>query len=367
MKYSKKADSELSVSQIQVNKHRYCRRLISLIGIFVLLLCSCFGMEETVYAMTEEEEVAGAAMSVRGIEILVLSSYEETMNIGETRALIAASTSGASITYKSSDSSVASVDMYGFITAKKAGTCQITAKTKGAESSCKVTVLRTTITLNSTKVKIENGATFQLTAKTSSGNPVTWKSSKKSVAIITDQGLIQAVKPGESIITVTADGSTAICTVEVMQPGVTLTKNSLRLYRDQTYTLKATVTSNKNVTWKSSRPSVAVIDEYGKITAIRHGETRISATVDGVTRYCTVTVASPTIRLNKSSISIKKGKKFQLKSTVSSGKTPTYKCSSTTVATVSKKGLIKAKKKGTCTITVSEDGATAKCKVKVTG
>ena len=126
------------------------------------------------------------------------------------------------------------------------------------------------------------------------------------------------------------------------------------------------VTSGRQVTWKSGRPSVAVVDEVGRVTAIKHGEARISASVDGVTRYCTVTVEPPTIRLNKTSLTLKKGEKYQLKATVSSGNTPTFTCSGKKVASISTSGLVTAKAKGSCTVTVKEDGTTAKCKIKVT-
>lgn len=372
MNYSLCANSVFA-NRRQRNRHRLCRKVISIFSLLLLLAGSVlFAPQNTVLAMDvappspNGSDPVSIGASAKGFEIIILSTYKETMKIGQSKIIIAASTGGIDVSWKSSNSKVASVDMYGVVTAKKEGTCQIIAKTKGAEAKCTIVVEKTTITLNTKRVSLEGGATYQMTATTSSGSPVTWKSSKQSVAIISDDGLIQAIKPGTSIITATADGSKETCTLTVLKPYIKLSEDSLKMYRGQTARLSAMVTSGRQVTWKSGRPSVATVDEVGRVIAIKHGEARISAKVDGVTRYCTVTVASPTIRLNKSSVTLKKGEKFQLKATVSSGNTPTYTCSGKKVATISASGVITAKAKGSCTVTVKEDGATAKCKIKVT-
>ena len=355
----------------QVHRHRFSRTVISVSGLFLSLISGFFpsGCAPVSYAAaceTTGHPSDDLAISAKGFEIVILSTYKETMKIGQSKVIIAVSTGGLDISWKSSNSKVAAVDMYGVVTAKKAGKCQIIAKAKGAEAKCTIVVEKTTITLNTKKVSIENGSTFTMRAETSSGAPVTWKSSKQSVAIISDNGVVQGIKPGTTIITATADGSKETCTLTVMKPSIKLSADSVKMYRGQSAKLTAVVTSNREVTWKSSRPSVATVDENGRITAVKHGTARISARVDGVVRYCEVTVASPTISLSKNSVTLKKGQTFELNAKVSSGAVRTYTCSSKKVATVSASGVIQAKAKGSCTITVREDGAVAKCKVKVT-
>ena len=61
---------------------------------------------------------------------------------------------------------------------------------------------------------------------------------------------------------------------------------------------------------------------------------------------------------------LKKGKSFKLKVYYGKGKI-TYKSSNTKVARVSSKGRVKAKKKGSCTITAVRSGKKMKCKVRV--
>ena len=57
---------------------------------------------------------------------------------------------------------------------------------------------------------------------------------------------------------------------------------------------------------------------------------------------------------------------MQLTAIVSSNNKPTWKSTKSSVATVSKNGEIRAKKKGTCYIQVSEDGTKESCHVRVT-
>jgi len=68
--------------------------------------------------------------------------------------------------------------------------------------------------------------------------------------------------------------------------GVSLNKTELTLYEGKSTTLTATVTpstaANKSVTWSSSNPSVATVDQTGKVTGVKEGSAVITATtVDG--------------------------------------------------------------------------------------
>ncbi len=329
-------------------------------------LSNGIGNQTTEFSEEKDKDSGGLAIRQTGFEVIILSSYKKTMKIGDTSIIVAVSSGGTEISWKSSSSKIASVDPYGVITARKSGTCQIIAKTRGAEAKCTVVVEPTRITLNTKTASIENGATFQMRATTSNNSSVTWKSSKQSVAIISDSGLIQALKPGTSVITATADGAKETCMLTVMKPSIKLSADAINLYRNQVALLKATVSSNREVTWTSSRPSVATVNEYGQVTAVKHGEARIKATLDGVSRYCVVTVKPPEIRLDKTSLTLKKGQSYSLKVTVSSGATPVFSCNSKRVASVNAYGEIQAKAKGSCTVSVSEDGTTVKCKITVT-
>lgn len=301
-----------------------------------------------------------------GYSLVVLSCYNRTMKIGQSFYLIGVASNGKRVIWKSSKSSIASVNTYGQVTAKKAGTCKITGKVSGGEASCKITVQKTEITLSAATITLENGASATLKGSTSNGSHITWKSQKSSVATIDEGGRITAVKPGETNITAKADGSTRVCKVIVKKPKVTLTTTQAALYRGQNIKLTAKTSSGRKVTWKTKKRSVATVDASGTVTAVKHGTAVITASLDGITKECQITVKSPTIQLSKKSITLKKGKSLLLTADVRSGNGVTWKSSKSSVASVSSNGKVSAKKKGTCYIYALEDGAKESCHIRVT-
>lgn len=301
-----------------------------------------------------------------GYSLIILSTRNKTLNIGQSFCLIAVSSSQKRITWKSSSSRIASVNTYGLVTAKKPGTCRITAKVTGGEANCSVTVRKTAIALSAYSLTMENGAVSQLRGSTSNKSAITWKSSRSSVASIDEKGNIAAHKVGETTITATADGTKKTCRVTVKKPKVTLNKSKLSLYRTQKYQLSASVSSGRPVSWKSKKTSVATIDENGMLLAKKHGTAIITAKVDGVTKECEVIVQPPSIRLSTTSVTIKKGKSISLSARVSSGIQPVWSSSKKSVATVSKSGKVTARKKGSCYIHAAEDGAKESCHITVT-
>ncbi len=300
------------------------------------------------------------------IEFVLLSQYKATIDIGDELYLIAITTNGAMPSWKSSSSAIASVNTYGKITAKKAGTAIITAKIKNGEASCKVTVRKTTLTISDTKVSMERGDNHQLTASASTSSLITWRSSKKSVATVNETGLITGIKPGQTTITATADTTSLSCIVTVKVPTIRLSKTHLKLYRGQTAKLSALVSSDIAPVWKSNKSSVATVDETGFVTAIKHGTAVIRATVDGVSRSCEVIVEPPTIHLSKTELQLTIGDTTKLTAKVSSGNPVSWSTSNENIISVSSDGTITAWQKGRAFVYASEDGTRIRCVVSVT-
>lgn len=300
------------------------------------------------------------------ISFVLLSKYSSTVNIGDEFYIIALTSNGKLPTWKSSSSPVASVNTYGKVTAKKSGTVTITAKIKNAEASCKVTVNKTRVTLSQSSASIEHSQTLKLSAVTSNKTQVTWKSSKKSIATVDENGTVTGLKPGETDITATADQTSVTCKLKVKLPTVKLNKTTVTLYRGQKLQLSATVSSGINPTWKTNKKSVATVNSSGLITAVKHGIAAVTATVDGVSKSCEITVASPIINLSTDEISLKKGASATLSASVSSGNAPVWSSSNSNVASVNSSGKITALKKGTAYIYASEDGTKAKCVLRIT-
>lgn len=130
---------------------------------------------------------------------------------------------------------------------------------------------------------------------------VSWKSSDPYVARVSSDGVVTAVAPGTANITVTTDDGEfkAVCSVTVIAPvtGVSLDHTSAELaFGGTPLTLRATLrpsnATNRRIYWKSSKPSVATVDEKGVVTAVAAGETVITVTTDdgNYSAECTITV-----------------------------------------------------------------------------
>lgn len=203
-------------------------------------------------------------------------------------------------------------------------------------------------------------------AVTGSSQTVTWKSSNTAVVEVLN-GKLTAKKAGTAVITATANGISKTCTVTVKAPALKLSKSKATLYinGNKTITLKAGVTgASSKVTWKSDNKKFAVV-KNGKVTAKKIGTVKIKATANGITKICKITVKKQKLNLSASALELKKGKQVKIAAkAVPSGKI-TYTTNKKKVATVTGKGVVKAKKKGTAKITVQCNGLKKTVTVKV--
>lgn len=276
--------------------------------------------------------------------------------------------------------------------------CRIKAYTDKRDTTAPADVKVSRITLSaSTGLALTKGQTQKLTATVAPANAtnkaVTWKTSDKNVATVSENGLVTAVGGGDATITCTAqDGSgvKATCKVTVTVPvsGIQLSQTSAALTVGDTLTLTKTIypsdATNQAVTWTSSSDAVASVDSNGKITAKTAGSAVItckSVSDNSVVGICNVTVKAKVqtpseikvnkITLNKTTASVTKGKTLQLTATVTPGnatkKEVKWSTSNKNVAMVSTSGLVTAKSAGTATITcTAQDGSSVKATCKIT-
>ena len=118
------------------------------------------------------------------------------------------------VSWKSSNTSVATISDTGALKAVGLGTATIKVVVGSKSASCKVTVYQpvTSISLNRSSLSMGALDTFQLTAtvspSTAVNKDVTWSSSAPEIASVTDNGLVTALGKGKATITVkAADGS----------------------------------------------------------------------------------------------------------------------------------------------------------------
>lgn len=162
---------------------------------------------------------------------ITISPSTLEMNSGTTAQLMATLTpegSFGSVTWTSSDESVATVDANGVVTAVAGGTCTITATAGGSlkTATCSVTVKQmvTSIVLSQTKVVLELDGFVRLTAtvlpENAANKNVVWSSSNEDVAPVKN-GRVDAYGYGTATITCeAADGSgvKATCIVQIVDP-----------------------------------------------------------------------------------------------------------------------------------------------------
>ena len=84
-----------------------------------------------------------------------------------------------------------------------------------AATNKEASAARKNVALSDSKIKLTIGETYQLTAKGIKGS-VKWKSNNKSVATVSQKGLVNAKNPGKATITLTGDQiGTVKCVVQV--------------------------------------------------------------------------------------------------------------------------------------------------------
>ena len=130
-------------------------------------------------------------------------------------------------------------------------------------------------------------------------------------------------------------------------------------------TLKVTTNLTDKITWKSSNTKVATVNSKGVVTAKAKGTTVITASCGEYEVSCKVTVKTPSLKLTKTSATVKVGKTTKIAAKATPSGKITYKSSNSKIATVSSKGVVKGKKKGTAKITVTCNGVKKVFTVKV--
>lgn len=293
-----------------------------------LLLCLALAAGMLPAALAEEPAppVPSVGETVP-VTAVTLDQSQLTLTASETATLTAtvepSDASDPSVSWSSEDSSIASVSG-GVVTAVAPGSTIITASAGSAQATCRVTVSQpqpaavTGVELSRTELnftKAGDSTVLQaIVQPLDAGNQsVSWQIGDPSVATVDQQGRVTAASNGTTIVTVTTqEGSfTAKCTVRVQIPTsttVSLDKSSLSLMKGRSETLVATVipdtAEDRAVTWRSSDPAVASVDQRGRVTAVAPGTAAIvAALANGQEDACAVTVRD-TVSLSPTNLAL---------------------------------------------------------------
>ena len=334
------------------------------------------------------------------VENISLNHSSYNLNVGNNIKLIADiqpnNADNKSISWQSSNHDVVSVSNDGLVTAISSGKAVITAVCKDNSNiyaTCEITVHQPlqSISLTPSTIKLKAGEIYEelkinFYPVTADNKNVTWQSSNPSISTVDSNGIITAIKGGESKITVISEEDQSIkaeCIVSVVQPvtGVILNQNTAEITVDGTMQLVATVlpdnSTNKNVTWSSSDISVAMVSGNGIVYGIKPGQATIMVTTEdgGFSALCKITVKEgfipiSKIVLNQTTINGNIGESYHLYASIlpenASNKTLVWQSDNESVASIDNDGLVKLLKSGIAVIKASAtDGSevSAECKI----
>ncbi|MCR5250440.1 MAG: InlB B-repeat-containing protein, partial [Lachnospiraceae bacterium] len=204
--------------------------------------------------------------------------------------------------FYSANPEVARVDQYGNVYAYAKGSVVITAYINGSAYKCKVTVTENNGTTRERSMYMVSGSTRPIRVKVKGVKKLEWTSSDPEVAELNDaKTKVTTKKPGMAVLTAKA-GSDPMDTysIYVFSEDNGLYGNYLE-GRNNKYSMKMNTGEKKqsvlemnylqhSVLFKSSKPDIAFLDEYGNVVARRKGKAKFSAKVNGKTITINVTV-----------------------------------------------------------------------------
>ncbi len=218
------------------------------------------------------------------------------------------------VIWTSSNPDVATVNVDGVVVGVSAGQTVITAVSidnPSAKTSCTVTVIPTVerVELSETEITIPLSAVadpvFQLSAvvyPAEAIQDVVWQSQNTEICTVDENGLIRGIAAGRTAVeAIPKDRASliSICYVTVLPAAdsVWINRNSYNMLPGDQEVLRAKVkpsTAVQTIRWDSSDATVATVSDAGVVTALKQGQTTITATSvarPDLSAQCVITVA----------------------------------------------------------------------------
>lgn len=214
---------------------------------------------------------------------------------------------------------VISDDMLGSYDMKKLGKQTISVQYGGKKVSFDIDVkeiFASSIKLSQSKIDVEKGKTYQLKATVyptnTTNQKLTWTIEDSSIATVNSSGEITAKSAGTTTVWIsTENGKVASCivNVKVLTVKLRISPNTITLKEGQSIQLKTVISpvdSTEKVTWRSTNSKIAKVDQIGKVTALKSGETTIYATTDNLSYWTGCYVQVKKASTNSRNISVSK-------------------------------------------------------------
>lgn len=303
------------------------------------------------YATSEEYKAAGAAVCLRGLtnkasgivlsESVSLETNSLSLKEGKTATVVVdevlpENTTNKTCSFYSTDESVATVDETGKVTAVGYGECDIvvTAYDGMSSDTCHVTVYCTGLSLADQQLLVNRVCTIDPVYKNGykgiTSDQLTWDSSDPDTATVDSMGRVTAHATGTVTITASIKDPVltsnrlvkASCKVAIgrMAESIKTDADTVTLYEGETHQITAEVlpsdTTDKGLTYRCIRDSIAKVSATGLITAVSEGTTTVTLTAmdgSGITKDITVTVlpAIKTIDVYNGDITLRAGETYK--------------------------------------------------------
>lgn len=217
------------------------------------------------------------------VRVVQLNKKTLSLSPGQTRSLTLWGANDT-LTWSSSNKSVATISKSGKITAKAPGKTTIYANVNGKDITCELTVL----TMNHDTIVLEHGGKFgyiKTLAIPNTKDKITWSSSDTTVAVVNRSGVVTTRGAGTATITASVNGAKITSEVKVLE----ISTRYFTLKKGETKTLNVYGTKEE-ITWASYKNSVAKVSQNGEVTPVSSGTATIVGQVDGriVRAYVTV-------------------------------------------------------------------------------
>ena len=288
---------------------------------------------------------------------------------------------GRFVTFSSSDPSVASVSQTGIVRALKPGTSVLAATSEGKSGTAALRVHpRGTLSIEvaPASLTLREGQSAQLTAvlKDASGTPVpgaafAWSSGDPAVAVVSDGGVVTAIKAGSAEIRAAAgslSGSVAV-TVKRRAESLAVEPAAATLREGETVHLEAVLVNDEGtevtgiqIAWLSSDAAVAMVSADGLVAAVKAGSATITASGAGLSGDAAITVVAPvaSVTVDPASAIVRIGETVLLAATPKDGagnvldRPVAWSSGNEAIATV-EDGLVTALAAGQTTITATSE------------
>ena len=229
---------------------------------------------------------------------LKINYTEKTLYPTQTYAFTVSNAYGQKITWSVGNTSVATVDASGKVTAKSIANTYLYAKSAdGRTAKCLLKVVDPgTLGINYTEKTVYLGQTFTFTAKNARVFTPVWSVGNTAIAKVDSaSGKVTPVSVGNTYLYVkTSDGRSARCLVKVVDPGplsIRYTEKTIKV--GSSFKFTATNTAGQTVSWRVGNSAVATVDASGNVTGKSVANTYLYAkTPDGREVRCLLRIVA---------------------------------------------------------------------------